>query len=437
MSLKNCKNINKLRHDFYWGRAGCRLFPLIVLLAVFSGCASMPIPRVAPVPVEQFEPFSQKDAGVITPDSAIHDIPDVDILELSDEMKRLVDTSLSGVKDPSKRLNILAKILSDRVRYDIESDIYGIKTARETFETGTGNCLSFSNMFVAMARYAGLNAQYQEIPTPPNWTRSGEVLFFTLHVGAFVDVYNRLDYTVQLYGGPADRVVVWSSTTRYMFTPSEWGLYNPEASPLSAQPIPDHRAFAQYYNNFGSMYLADGNSSQAFRYFVKAISIDPKLDFAWSNLGVVYSRNGQFKAAEAAYRQGISASRGPDDVNVMTILGNMARLYKKSGDQEKSEFFENEVATFRQRNPYYHYAIAKTAFYDQLYEESVSHFKAAIKRKNNDHLFYYGLALAYYKLGDLDKAHKNLNRAKHYAWSEAKKDYYDQVWEKLSSGDGF
>jgi len=403
-----------------------------MVVFTFTGCASIQLPRVAAVPVDQFEPYALPGATAISPEAALREIPDVDILGLSPGMKALVDSSVATVRDPVKRMKTLADILARMVRYDTVADKYGIKTAKETFETGTGNCLSFSNMFVAMARYAGLEAKYQEIPTPPNWTRNGEVLFFTLHIGAFVDIHNRQDYTVQLNNGQSNRIEVWGSTTRYMFTPSELGLYSPDANPLSARPIPDHRAFAQYYNNIGSMHLADGNIGAAYRYFVKAIHVDPKLNFAWSNLGVVYSRNGQFRAAEEAYRQGLSVSRGPDDVTVMTIMGNMARLYRKEGDAEKADHYEKEVASFRERNPYYHYSMAKTAYHNALYEESVRHFKDAIQRKDDDHLFYYGLAMAYFKLGDLKLVEKNLDRAKRYAWDTDEKDYYDRVWEKLS-----
>jgi Flp pilus assembly protein TadD len=408
-----------------------------MFLVLFPGCASNRIPRVPAVPVDQFEPYAPPDAGAIPPQSARQDVPDVDILELNHEMKDLVESSVATIRNPAKRLKALAAILAKRVRYDTSADKYGIKTARETFESGTGNCLSFSNMFIAMARYAGLKAKYQEIPTPPNWTRNGEVLFFTLHIGAFVDINDYDDFTVQLYGSQGDRIGVWSTTMRYMFTPSELGRYSPEGNPLSARPIPDHRAFAQHYNNIGSMHLADGDYAEAYRYFVKAIHIDPKLNFAWSNLGVVYSRNGQLDAAADAYWQGLSVSRGPDDVTVMTIMGNMARLYRRTGDAENADHFEKEVATFRQRNPYYHYAMAKTAFYDALYGESVRHFKNAIQRKDDDHLFYYGLALAYFKLGDLENMEKSLDRAKHFAWDDDKKDYYDRVWERLSGSDVF
>ena len=62
------------------------------------------------------------------------------------------------------------------------------------------------------------------------------------------------------------------------------------------------------------------------------------------------------------------------------------------------------------------------------------YFKAAIQRKDDDHLFYYGLALAYSKLGDLEGVEKNIDKAKFYAWDEEKKAYYDRVRDTLVNG---
>ena len=40
-------------------------------------------------------------------------------------------------------------------------------------------------------------------------------------------------------------------------------------------------------------------------------------------------------------------------------------------------------------------------------------------------------ALAYLKLGEIKKAEKNLDKAKHYAWDDENKAYYDRLREKL------
>ena len=41
------------------------------------------------------------------------------------------------------------------------------------------------------------------------------------------------------------------------------------------------------------------------------------------------------------------------------------------------------------------------------------------------------MALAYFKLGDLEGVEKNIDKAKYYAWGEEKKAYYDRVRDTL------
>jgi Flp pilus assembly protein TadD len=406
----------------------------ITSVVFFSGCASMSVHREATVPIEQFQAYAGPDETLILPGSVDADIPDVEILSISSDMASAVDKTIVSAKNPKARLDVLVRYLLRTVRYDTVADDYGAKTARETFESGSGNCLSFSNLFVAMARYAGLNAKYQEIPTPPNWERDGEDLFFTKHIGASVDILERMQQTIILDLADKGQVLLLDSTNRYLFVPSVLDPFAPVIDLPSVSAISDQRAFAQYYNNLGSFHLAKGNGAEAFRYFVKAVKTDPALSFAWSNLGVVYSRNGQFKAAEAAFMQGLAVTRGARDVTALSIMNNMVGLYERDGDKERAAFYTNEVASFRRKNPYYQYALAKTAFHDTLYEQSVRYFKEAIRLKDNEHLFYYGLALAYDRLGDTKKAEKNIDKAKSCAFDEGKKLYYDQVRKEIVNG---
>jgi tetratricopeptide (TPR) repeat protein len=408
------------------------LFVLWVCSFHIFGCATPPELDIEAVPVDRFQAYAGPEDQFIFPQSVEADIPNVDILALSDDIKTLLDESIVPIKNRKKQLDALVEALIDRVRYDTENDRYGTRTAQETFDTGTANCLSFSNLFVAMARYVGLSVQYQEVSTPPNWRRAGEVLFFTRHIGALIDVYDSSGHPVHLDLRNADRIVFWTSApNQYFFSPSNLDPFGNEINPRFGRSIPDHRAFAQYYNNIGSQYLAEGDPPNAFRYFVKAIKVDPKLSFAWSNLGVVYGRNDQFEAAEAAYLQGMNVIRRSDDTTVLNIMNNMVNLYERSGDKEKVDFYLKEVESYRKRNPYYLYAMARTSYHEASYEESVKYFKAAIRRKDDDHLFYYGLALAYFRLGDSEGVEKNIDKAKYYAWDEGKKAYYDQVRDAL------
>jgi tetratricopeptide (TPR) repeat protein len=408
------------------------LFVLTVCPFLIFGCATLPRHHIKAIPIDQFHAFAGPEGQFIFPQSADADIPNVDILALSDDIRAMLDESVTPIKNEKKRLYTLVEILIDKVKFDAENDRYGTRTAQETYEAGTANCLSLSNLFVAMARYVGLSVQYQEVLTPPNWIRTGEVLFNTRHIGAFIDVNIYPGYMVHLGYEEAHKIIVWNSASnRYFFSPSNLDPFGNEINPRFGTPIPDRRALAQYFNNIASQYLAEGNLPDAFRYLVRAIRVDPKLSYAWSNLGVVYSRNNQFEAAEAAYLQGMSVIPRQDDITALNIMNNLVKLYERSGDEEKAEFYLKQVATFREKNPYYLYMMARSSYHEALYEQSVKYFKAAIRRKDDDHLFYYGLALAYSKLGDLEGVEKNIDKAKYYAWDEEKKAYYDRVRDTL------
>lgn len=408
------------------------LFVLTVFSFLFFGCATLPKFDAESIPVDQFQAYAGPEGQLIFPQSVDADIPNVNILALNDDIRALLDESITPIRNRKRRLDALVKVLIDKVKYDTVNDRYGTRTAQETYDEGTANCLSFSNLFVAMARYVGLSAQFQEVPTPPNWIRTGEAIFNTRHIGALVDLHGFPGRMVHLNIREGGRFIIWNrGADRYYFSPTNFDSFGNKINPRSGRSIPDHRAFAQYYNNIASEYLAKGNPSDAFRYFVKAIKIDPKLGYAWSNLGVVYSRNYQVEAAEAAFLQGMSVVPRQDDITTMNIMNNMVKLYERTGDKEKAEFYLKEVASFRERNPYYLYMIARTSYQEALYERSVKYFKAAIRRKDDDHLFYYGLALAYSKLDDLEGVEKNIDKAKYYAWDEEQKAYYDRIRDTM------
>ncbi len=401
-------------------------------LGAISGCASIPISGIKPVPVDRFQAYEMRDGTKIFPASVDKTIPDADILAINNDIKSLLDEKVVNIKNPQNRLTTLTDILTGKISYDTVNDAYGVKTAQETFNTGTGNCLSFSNLFIAVSRYVGLKSRFAEIPTMPNWTREGEMLFFTMHIGVSVDIRDLNTQVIQLkITDKASRIVRIDSSLRYYFYPSALKPDESAAGTFSLQPIPDNRAFAQHYNNIGSKYMAEGNNRDAFRYFVKAIRTDPRLSFAWSNLGVVYRRNRQFDAAEAAYYQGLAVTHGFKDTSMLTIMNNLAKLYDITGNAEKAAFFKDRVASFREKNPYYQYAEGKRAYDESSYEKSEDFFKKAIRLKDDEHLFYYSLALAYSKTGDLKKAEENINRAIKYSQDKQQREYYEKVRDDL------
>ncbi len=409
------------------------LFLVFSLLLFVPGCVTMQEKRPVIMPVEQFPAFIVPQGQDAEPSSDGYDVPDIDILALSEEIKAVLDESIVEIGNPKRRLQALMDLITENVKLDAAEDKYGTKTATETFEEGSGNCLSFSNMFVSMARYCGLDSAFQEIPTPPNWVKDGKVLLFTRHIGAMVDVYEPGQVVVNIEGSfTGEKIVVEArDQTQYLFAP---------LLPLSARysrvpstrSITDKRAFALFYNNIGSQYLTEGNNLDAFRYFVKALKLDPEVSFIWSNLAVAYDRNNQEEAAEKAFLQSLSINQGKDELTAMSIMSNLARHYTRQGNIQEAAVYEEKVRSYRDMNPYYHYSMGAIAFYEESYENSIGHYNEAIKRKSGEPQFHYALALAYFKSGKIEEAEKSMEKAVSYSRDRRIEEYYRKVWAQLT-----
>ncbi len=416
------------------GRVIRALFPIFGLLLLVSGCMTMQEKRPVIVPVEQFPAFIVPQGKDAEPASDVYGVPDMDILALSEEIKAMLDESVVKKRNPRQRLQALMALIAENVEVTTSYDKYGAKTATETFEEGSGNCLSFSNMFVSMARYCGLDTVFQQIPTPPNWVKDGEVLLFTRHIGAMVDIYEPGQVVINIENSFGDGKIVVEARdqTQYLFAPLLPLSVRYSGVP-STRAIADRTAFALFYNNIGSQYLSEGSTLDAFRYFVKALKLDPEVSFIWSNLAVAYGRNNQEEAAEKAFLQSLAVNQDKDELTAMSIMSNLGRHYTRQGKIEQAALYEEKVRSYRDMNPYYHYSMGEIAFYEESYEHSIGHYNEAIKRKSDEAQFHYAMALAYLKLGKIGEAEKSMQKAISYSKDRRIEEYYSQVWAELSA----
>ena len=100
--------------------------------------------------------------------------PEVDFLALNDEMRQFLDKHVGHLDDPTQRLNHLVHVIFSEKLLNLEYDNSRTRTAIETFQSKNGNCISFTAMFVAMARYLGIDAQFQEVTNFPDLEQIGE-----------------------------------------------------------------------------------------------------------------------------------------------------------------------------------------------------------------------------------------------------------------------
>jgi Flp pilus assembly protein TadD len=371
----------------------------VCLAALALGCASAP--------------WKQDQAG-ITPGELVAGAPpgvaqdtgalveEEEVLAVSPEMRGFLTAHVARAAGRATRLRQLAHAIVSGGTFGLEYD-ETTRTASETFRTRRGNCLSFSNMFLAMARRVGLDADYQEVDVPPDWSFKDDAFVLNRHVNVRVDLGKEGEHVVD-------------------FNMDDF------RTAYDRRTISDARALAHFYNNMAVERMQAGDAASAFLYFRRAIGHDPSFAPAWTNLGILYLRKGQPDYAEAAYVQALRGDGGD-----LVAMSNLAHLYERHGDEKRAAAYRQRVADHRQQNPYYRFQLARDAFAALDYDLAIRHLKHAIRKKKNEDRFYFLLGLSHMKKGDEQAARRWLSRAQEVAATDSLKRRYASKIDVLLS----
>jgi tetratricopeptide (TPR) repeat protein len=333
-------------------------------------------------------------------------VAEADVLAVSAEMRAFLDKHVDRKGSDSLKLHQVVSAV-------IEEDTFGLvyddktRTASETFHARLGNCLSFSIMFLAMARDVGLKVQFQEVDIPPDWTLDKDTYVLNQHVNVYVDL-----------GQAGTRVV-------------DFNIADFKSS-YEMRRMPDARALAHYYNNIGVARMQAGDTASALSCFRTAIADgEGRFSPAWTNLGTLYLRNGHPAHAEAAYLQAVKANNSD-----LVAMSDLARLYEQLGEREGAAAYRKRVIDHRYLNPYYRYELARQAYVGKDYDAAIRHLKYAIRKRPKEDSFYFLLGLSYLGKGDTRAARHWFDRAEEVAASDTLKRRYSSKVDTLLRGGG-
>lgn len=178
-----------------------------------------------------------------------------------------------------------------RFRYDSETTL----TAREAFETRSGNCVSFTNLFIALARSIDIPVQAALVFSRGDPEMDGDLIVVNNHI---VAAHRRVDSTALFdFNRLEDRKLVG-----YMLIDDLWTT-------------------AVYLNNLGTRRLRSGDLEGAAEILESSLLLAPRFSAAYGNLGVVRRRLGDQAGAWDAYIRGLRCDR-----HEATIWNNVRRL---------------------------------------------------------------------------------------------------------------
>lgn len=262
-------------------------------LAAQSGCSTFEPPPGYTISAESWRARLARRG--VTPDEAPNP------MALTPEMA-LAASGLAGAGTEGERLERLRQALLDGKTFSFEYEKYSTFTSTEAFEARRGNCVSFTNLFIALGRSLGSRLQAALVSARGASERQGDLV--VTH-----------DHMVAVHAAPGGHTA-WA----YDFFQ---GVEEP-SGPLAL--LDDLEVAAVLASNAGVVHLGRGENAEARRAFERAVKLGPRRGAFWANLGLAEWRTGDTRGALAAYRLGLEVDAGSPPLHQ-----NLAALYFEEG----------------------------------------------------------------------------------------------------------
>ncbi len=346
---------------------------LILVLAACNSLPGRPAAQTVPEFVYREEALSEQQLLALT--------QPVEPLVLTPAMRAFSQRYLHSVPNPQQRLQALQQMLFSPAGLALHYDGHTTATASEAFVTGRANCLTFSHLFIALARDAGLDAHYQLVNVAPDWQRQRDWVLIMQHV----NVAGRAGRG-QHYVADVDR--------------------RQGSRGLDSRRMSDAEALAHHYNNLAMEALVAGELPQAYSYLVRALNSHDREAFIWTNLGTVLLHNSQIAAAREAFLHAIrlDASSVPPMRKFVATLG-------EGEYPELARHLEQRIERLEQRNPYHLAAEAQRSAESGNWARSWRMIERALALKPDDPDFYRLAVESLLALGHPQRARQLLDQA--------------------------
>jgi len=367
------------------------LMPWIVAASLaLSACATTPGSR-APVPEALFA-------------AALFEAPREpvgvqDIFALSDAMRRYANKEMTGLvrKYGARDALIEALYRKSELKLDYESAI--TRNAAEAFEARAGNCLSLVIMTAAFARELGLQVRYQSAYLEERWSRNGNLLLKSGHVN------------ITLGRSLADRGI--NSEVTIDFLPQQ------DLRFLRVVEIPESTVVAMYMNNRAVEALVQDRLDDAYAWAREAVRAEPAFLAAQNTLGVVYLRRGALAQAEAAFNHVLAA-----DAAHTRALANLIEVASRAGREADAVELRARLARIEPEPPLHFLNLGLAAMQRGDYAAARDLFTREAARGEESPELHFWLGVAHYRLGDLERATRELSLAADTSATRSDRDLY-------------
>jgi len=342
------------------------------LLAVLAACASIDPPvGIAMSP-------GRWKAGVARRGVDPAEVPNP--METTPAMRAAAQDLASAGSDEARLERLRAALLDGRA-FTFEYERTSTFSASEAFENRRGNCVSFTNLLIALARSLGIRLQAALVSTRGISEREGDV----------VVTYNHMVAVHTVVGSPDAKVYDFYRIAE-------------EKAPLLTL-LDDFAVAAIRASNDGVAHLERGEYAEAEHDLEIAVKLGPRIGSLYANLGLSKWRNGDPAGAFAVFRRGLEV-----EPRCPPLLQNLAALYV---DQHRPAEAQAALAALdmRRASPYALIVRGDLALREGNVKGAIRNYRqaAALDSKLADP--WLAIARAELARGHRDAAHKAARKA--------------------------
>lgn len=301
--------------------------------------------------------------------------------EITPEMASWVRQEVPQQRSDLERLSLLLKRLLSEEEMGIGYQRGYTGTAREVFESREANCLSFSNLFVGLARELGIPVYYLRVRDVEGYEKDGDLVIVSGHI------------------------------TAGMSAPQEWKILEfelgPEVDYRYVEPLSDLSAMALYYSNRGAELMREGKLTESLEALAVATRLDSTLPSPWVNRGVGLRRLGYLDEAEASYRRALEI-----DAEFVPAYHNLSSLLRRQGRLEEADQLAALAEEIGTSNPYNYLNLGDLSLAEGRVEEARRFYRKAVRNYDEHADSHAAMGLVELVAGNEDEARRWLDRAR-------------------------
>ena len=276
-------------------------------------------------------------------------VPLLDPLELSDGSKERIRQAIGGFGSERDKVNRITRYLLDSGKLDFQYSPNESYTAEQALRHRRGDCVSYANLFIAIARSLGVPSYFVRATDLPVYYAQNDTFFLASHIA------------VGIGGGPEMQVIDFTTS------PDDWrlGLYH---------PIDDRTAAVLFNENLAVNQMLAGNLKDAEQTLRFLAAKAPELPELASNLGVLLMREGNTAEAERLLVD--EGHRFPD---YHPLFANASQAARARGHAALADRLEARAGQLEANDPLIRFARGLSAYQRDDFRGAQREFQRALE----------------------------------------------------------